>query len=285
MGKSLLLTGSDGFTGQHFSSAARARSYDVYNLSSNLVNAKDVAEELKSRHFDYVVHLAALAAVTHKDEPELYDVNLFGTLNLLEALSQQPSPPQKILLASSANVYGNAIESPIYETTEPAPVNHYAMSKLAAEYLARNYHDKLPITIVRPFNYTGQGQDERFVIPKLIQHFSASAAEIELGNISVRREFNDVRSICDIYFDLLDQAEPGEIYNICSGTTYCLSEIIELLSMLTGHKLEVKVNPALVRKNEVHELCGDPKKLRTCLGSIAYRPLEETLQWMLATGD
>ena len=76
MGKSLLLTGSDGFTGNHFSSAAHARSYEVYDLSSNLVNGVDVAEELKNRHFDYVVHLAAIAAVTHENEHELYDVNL-----------------------------------------------------------------------------------------------------------------------------------------------------------------------------------------------------------------
>jgi GDP-6-deoxy-D-talose 4-dehydrogenase len=285
MGKSLLLTGSDGFTGQHFSSAARARSYEVYDLSSNLVNERDVAEELKNRQFDHVVHLAAIAAVTHEDEHELYDVNLFGTLNLLDALSRQATPPQKILLASSANVYGNAISNPICETTEAAPVNHYAMSKLAAEYLTRNYQDTLPITILRPFNYTGLGQDERFVIPKLIQHFKDRAAQIELGNISVRREFNDVRSICEIYLDLLDHAEAGEVYNICSGTTYCLSEITELLSRLTGHEIEIRVNPAFVRENEVYELCGDPKKLRTCLGPIEYRPLEETLQWMLTQGN
>ena len=282
MGKSLLLTGSDGFTGQHFSSAARVRNYEVYDLSSNLVNGGDVAEELKNRHFDQVVHLAAIAAVTHKHEAELYDVNLFGTLNLLDALARQATPPQKILLASSANVYGNAIKKQICEATEAAPVNHCAMSKLAAEYLARNYQDKLPIITLRPFNYTGRGQDERFVIPKLIRHFKARAAEIELGNVSVKREFNDVRSVCEIYLNLLEQGQAGATYNICSGTTYCLSEITRLLSVLTGHEIDIKVNPAFVRKNEVHELCGDPAKLLKCLGTIKYHPLEKTLQWMLA---
>ena len=103
----------------------------------------------------------------------------------------------------------------------------------------------------------------------------------ELGNLDVRREFNDVRSICDIYLELLECGKENEVYNICSGNTYSLADIIALLTQLSGHELEVKVNPAFVRKNEVRELYGDPGKLQECIGELNFHSLEDTLKWML----
>jgi nucleoside-diphosphate-sugar epimerase len=283
MGKSILLTGADGFTGQHFSKAAENRGHVVHALAADLLDADALASELSSTNFDYVVHLAAISAVTHSDELALYQVNLFGTLNLLQTLLSQASPPTKVLIASSANIYGNASESPISELATPAPVNHYAMSKLATEYMVEPFQTQLPLVIVRPFNYTGAGQDDRFVIPKLVNHFIDRKAQIELGNISVEREFNDVRSVCDTYLELLTHGEVHEIYNICSGATFSLTQVVELLSRLTGHNIEIQVNPRFVRENEVHCLSGNPAKLEACLGSLKQRPLEETLEWMLGS--
>lgn len=281
MSKSLLLTGSDGFTGQHFRAAACKLGYEVHDLKADLLNERDVAAELSGQSYDYVVHLAAISSVTHADELAFYKVNLFGTLNLLDALSSQASAPKKVLVASSANIYGNAASAPISEATPPAPINHYAMSKLAAEHLMANYRERLPLVTVRPFNYTGRGQDERFVIPKLVNHFTARKSCVELGNIAVRREFNDVRSVCAIYLNLLERGEEQAVYNVCSGNTYSLTEIIELLTELTGHSLEVKVNPEFVRQNEVHELYGDPQRLESCLGTLDFHKLDNTLQWMV----
>ena len=278
---SILLTGADGFTGQHFITEATARDYQVQALTSDLTNPESIAKEISGKSFDYIVHLAAISAVTHTEALDFYQINLFGTLNLLDAISAEIPPPKKILVASSANIYGNATESPIRETALPAPENHYAMSKLAMEYMLGQFRQHLPIVTVRPFNYTGVGHDDRFIIPKLINHFVDRSEWVELGNISVEREFNDVRTVCRTYVELLSEGLNNEAYNICSGTTHSLTQVMETLSRLTGHTMEVRVNENYVRANEVQRLCGNPEKLEGCIGPIAHPPLEKTLQWML----
>jgi len=138
--------------------------------------------------------------------------------------------------------------------------------------------------VARPFNYTGPGQDNRFVIPKLVEHFSERRPRVELGNVSVEREFNDVRLVCEAYLGLLERGGSGETYNICTGTTYTLTDVVRMLAALTDHELEIAVNPAFVRDNEVQRLCGDPRKLQSCLGGSSQQwPLEDTLRWMLAS--
>jgi nucleoside-diphosphate-sugar epimerase len=281
MGGSLLLTGADGFTGRHFLATAQLRGHDVYALQSDLTKLDDMAAELDGRRFDHVVHLAAISAVTHADELALYAVNLFGTLNLMQVLASLSTVPRKVLVASSANIYGNAAQSPISEQTVPAPVNHYAMSKLAMEYMLEKYKNPLSLIVVRPFNYTGPGQDNRFVIPKLVEHFCERKPDVELGNIDVEREFNDVRTVCDVYLGLLEHGGGEDVYNVCSGNTYSLTQVIRLLQELTGHELDVRVNPDFVRPDEVRRLCGDPARLEACLGNVRHHPLEDTLKWML----
>ena len=123
------------------------------------------------------------------------------------------------------------------------------------------------------------------MIPKLVSHFVKKAEVIELGNLNVEREFNDVRFVCDAYLRLLDAAEPGEVYNICSGKPVTLSKVIELLTKITGHCINVKVNPAFVRKNEVHRLFGNPEKLSNTIGVTQQSILKETLTWMLDRSD
>lgn len=277
----ILLTGADGFTGRYFAHYAAAAGHDVIALNSDLKDCEGLRQEVLKTAPDAVVHLAAISFVGHADASAFYDVNVIGTLNLLDALVALPHTPQKILLASSANVYGNCEQSPISERQATAPVNHYAMSKLAMEYMARNYLDRLPLFFVRPFNYTGPGQAESFLIPKLVAHFARRAAVIELGNLDVEREFNDVRFVCDAYLKLLDKGVSGEIYNVCSGKPVTLKSVIELLRKISGHELEVKVNPAFVRANEVHRLCGVPTKLEECVGALSQPSLQDTLQWML----
>ena len=278
----LLVTGGKGFTGRHFCEVARSAGYEVHPLSSDLTDKAALAEEVRRIRPHQVVHLAAISAVTHEDEEALYRVNLFGTLNLLQALCALDEGPQRVLLASSANVYGNPSRCPVTEDCCPAPVNHYAMSKLAMEHMAATYSDRLPLFFVRPFNYTGIGHDERFVIPKLVRHYAKRAPCIELGNLEVEREFNDVRVVCDLYLRLLEVSKPGEIYNICSGRPVSLRRVMGLLEQLTDHRMEVRVNPAFVRPNEITRLCGSPKKLEDCIGPIEHPPLEDTLRWMLS---
>ena len=99
--------------------------------------------------------------------------NAVGTTHLLDAIASLQSVPRRVVVASSANVYGNSTVEPITEATPPAPVNHYAASKMAMEAMARTYVDRLPLVITRPFNYTGVGgQVDHFLVPKLVAHFA-----------------------------------------------------------------------------------------------------------------
>ncbi|MEA9982209.1 GDP-mannose 4,6-dehydratase [Herbaspirillum sp. RTI4] len=277
----LLVSGAGGFTGRHFVAAARARGYDVAQLQANLGDREELMREIGEIQPQLVVHLAAIAFVGHANNNAFYDVNVVGTTNLLDALASLVQAPRRILLASSANVYGNCEHSPITEDQTPAPVNHYATSKLAMEYMARIYLPKLPLFFVRPFNYTGPGQDAAFVIPKLVAHFARKADVVELGNLNVEREFNDVRFVAEAYLQLLDKAESGAVYNVCTGNPVTLQAVIDALSRLSDHTMQIKVNPAFVRKNEIYRLCGSPEKLLATTGPLFIPSLEDTLRGML----
>ena len=283
----ILLTGAEGFTGRHFIERASAKGHSVIALRSDLMEDEALRREVLEVAPDAVVHLAAISFVGHADETAFYAVNVVGTTNLLDALARLPAKPQRVLLASSANIYGNTEASPISETQPPAPVNHYAMSKLAMEYMARTFQGRLDLVIARPFNYTGPGQSPSFLIPKLALHFAQRARAIELGNLDVEREFNDVRMLCDAYLELLAHGESGESYNICTGRPHTLRHILDTFMRMTGHTPRIEVNPAFVRANEVHRLCGDPARLDTLLkrhGTALDVPsLEDTLQRMLAS--
>lgn len=254
-------------------------------LTADLTDHGAVQRQVLEIAPDTVVHLAAISFVGHSDDNAFYAVNAVGTMNLLAALVHLPQAPRRVLLASSANVYGNCEASPIVETQPPAPVNHYAMSKLAMEHMARTYADRLPLIIARPFNYTGPGQGANFVIPKLVDHFARRAPTVALGNLQVEREFNDVQMVCSAYLHLLDCGAPGETYNICSGRPYSLQRVIDVMTRISGQQIEVVVNPDFVRANEVHRLCGNPSKLLTLLKQhgklIDDAPLEDTLRRML----
>ncbi|MES2972793.1 MAG: NAD-dependent epimerase/dehydratase family protein [Pseudomonadota bacterium] len=277
----LLITGADGFTGRHLIAAAQSKGLAITALQSNLTDAAAVADEVSRVAPERVLHLAAISYVGHADPRAFYDVNLFGTLNLLAALAALPARPRQIVLASSANVYGNTPLSPIAEDLPPSPTNHYAMSKLAMEHMSRTFD--LPLVLARPFNYVGPGQAPSFVVPKLVEHFRRRASYIELGNLDVEREFNDVRYVCDAYLQLLDAAPPGGVYNICSGRPYALRELIRSFSRLTGHEMEVRFNPEFARANEIARLCGDPARLHAVARNLKLPSLDETLAWILAS--
>ncbi|AMO23839.1 GDP-mannose 4,6-dehydratase [Ramlibacter solisilvae] len=279
----IALTGSDGFTGRHFQAVAEREGHEVLPFRADLTDAAATQAEAAAVQADALVHLAAISFVGHHDEHRFYDVNLFGTLNLLDALAKTGRPWRRILLASSANVYGNCEQSPIAESQPPAPVNHYAMSKVASELMARSRFPQLPVVITRPFNYTGPGQHEAFVIPKLVGHFKRRSPTVNLGNLDVQREYNDVRFVCEAYLRLLELGTPGSAYNICTGITHDFNAVIGLLQDLTGHRIEVRTDPALVRANEVHRLCGDPARLQQTIGATTAYQLQDTLAWMLAS--
>ena len=278
----ILLTGADGFTGRHFAEQATGAGHQIMPLLADLRDEAALRSEVLAVQPDAVVHLAAIAFVGHADLGAFYAVNVVGTTNLLDALAMLPTPPHRVLLASSANVYGNSEHSPLSETDPPAPANHYAMSKLAMECMAKTYADRLKLVIIRPFNYTGRGQDVNFVIPKIAKHFVEKAPAISLGNLDVEREFNDIQLMCDAYLCIMQHGVPGETYNVCSGHTYSLREVITTFEQLTGHRMAIEINPAFVRKNEVHRLCGNPDKLNALLSGCGMPLPERNLRDILA---
>lgn len=289
----VLITGLRGFTGHYLGAALRGAGARVVGLvqgpaqgedeiTCDLTDVPAVRAAVAQVRPDQVVHLAALAFVGHADARAFYDVNLLGTLNLLEALAGLDAAPNKVLIASSANVYGTPGVEVISESVCPAPVNHYACSKLAMEHMARTWAERLPIVIARPFNYTGVGQDGKFLIPKIVSHFRRRAPVIELGNLDVARDFSDVRDVVAAYIGLLESRQSaGQTVNVCSGNAYALREVLAMASSLSGHELEVRVNPAFVRANEVPRLTGDAGKLRQLTGHAPQTPLADTLRWML----
>lgn len=293
MSKRVLVTGSEGFTGRYVTEEFKRAGWEVWGaglqpkpersqyLQINLLKRESLKPIVNEVQPDVVVHLAAMAFVAEDDADSFYQVNLIGTRNLLEALSTSRTPPQCTILASSANVYGNSILEVLSEDSPPNPTNDYAVSKLAVEYLAKTYMGRLGIVITRPFNYTGVGQDVRFLIPKIVQHFKERAAEISLGNIQVARDFSDVRDVAKAYRLLAEASPVGKTFNVCSGEATDLEACLNMASKITGHNIEVIINPDFVRENEVKILRGNSKELDRVIGKFRNASIFDTLEWML----
>ncbi|WP_412022433.1 NAD-dependent epimerase/dehydratase family protein [Burkholderia cepacia] len=290
----ILITGVRGFTGAHLVRELRIAGHDVRGLSHtpapesevpihacDLLDRAGLVDALSQQRPDVIIHLAAIAFVAHGDVREMYETNVVGTRHLLDAIVASGCQPQSVLLASSANVYGNSDREVIDESTPVNPANDYAVSKLAAEHVARLWMDRLPITIVRPFNYTGVGQAANFLLPKIVEHFRDRRPFIELGNLDVVRDFSDVRDVVAAYRRLLGGEHAGRTFNVCSGHGYALRDVISTMESLTGHHPEIRVNPAFVRASEVRKLIGNDGALRAATGDVARIPLSDTLRWML----
>ncbi|MDD5296577.1 MAG: GDP-mannose 4,6-dehydratase [Rhodocyclaceae bacterium] len=288
-----LITGIQGFTGYYLAEELRSNGYQVFGaelegreeegiFAADLGDAASLRRVVERVKPHVVAHLAGIAFVGHGDAGEFYRVNTVGTRNLLEALASAHLDLKCVLIASSANVYGNGVGGMLAEDTPFNPANDYAVSKVAMEYLARLWMGRLPIVLTRPFNYTGVGQSESFLIPKIVAHFRRRAPVIELGNLDVWRDFSDVRAVVGAYRRLIEAAPVGQAVNVCSGTTHSLREVIATAENLTGHRIEVQVNPAFVRDNEVRTLCGDAGLLKTLVGEWETPQLRDTLGWMLA---
>jgi nucleoside-diphosphate-sugar epimerase len=306
-GKRALITGLRGFTGSYLARELGAAGYRVFGtvlpgsarrtdsagraddvfdvvapdiFPADLLDRAAVAGVVEQVRPDVAVHLAGIACVAHDDAEQIYRVNVAATRNLLEALAASSHPPSSVLLASSANIYGNAQAGLIDESVAPMPANDYAVSKLAMEYMASLWMDKLPIVIARPFNYTGVGQSDSFLLPKIVAHFRRGAPCIELGNLAVARDFSDVRMVASSYRRLLAAAPAGQAFNVCSGRSHSLASAIRMMEEIAGYRIEVRVNPAFVRANDVLTLTGDNAKLAGTIGALHPIPLADTLRWM-----
>lgn len=288
----VLVTGANGFTGRHFIEQAKRQGIQCIALVRksgfdlcpsyvcDLQDEQSLKKVISDIEFDAVVHLAAVSFVAHSQIAEMYQSNVIGTLNFLSALTEVKSDIKSILIPSTATVYGNPLDMPIDESCPTAPVNDYGISKEAMEKAVGLRMKDLPIQIVRPFNYTGRGQASHFLVPKIVEAFKQKAPELSLGNLDVARDFSDVRDVCSAYLRLLESGEASSTVNICSGNACSISDIINMLSRISGHSLQVNVDPRFVRKNEIKQLFGCNQKLISQVGNVFKYTMEDTLRWM-----
>lgn len=277
----VLVTGAEGFTGRYMTEALRRAGHEPFNFAADLTDSAAVNETIAASEADAIVHLAGNAFVHSDDFLTFYTVNQLGTFHLLDAAAKH-LPGAFVLLASSANIYGITRGGILHENTPPDPVNHYATSKYAMELGARLWADRLHIVVARPFNYTGVGQEERFVIPKIVAHFRERKPVLELGNVDVSRDFGDVRSVVDAYVRLIEVRPDPTTVNICSGQPKTIREIIAFAARISGHELKILVNPAFKRPNEIALLAGDSSRLVSLVPEWEPIPIQQTISWMLA---
>jgi len=277
------LIGADSFTGHYLRPALVEEGYSVDVTLVDITSSDAVQSAMMDIQPQYIINLAAISFVPDGADATIYGVNCFGPENILAASLQLKTPPRNIILASSANIYGAQQQEVIDESCCPNPINHYGCSKWSMEQIAATYADRLNITITRSFNYTGHGQQDKFLVPKIVTHFKQKTAVIELGNIDIWRDFSDVRWISRAYSQLLSL--PGRelnIFNLCSGQLISIREIIATLENLSGHKMDVVVNPDFVRQADIVRQRGDNGRLFHNVSHL-QKPMafDETLAWML----
>ena len=280
MSATVLVTGSQGFTGRYVVDELHQHGFQVLTLESDLLNLASLEQEIGAKRPDFVIHLAAESRNFGVPARRLVDVNVSGTLNLLDALLSKRPTVQKVILASSAAVYGVVDGDGIVEDSSLAPVSLYGCSKLLLEFSLAEYSDNFEIIVTRPFNYTGRGQSAEFVVPKLIEHAKRSDT-VRLGNISVAREFNDVRDVAHIYRRLLDVESSQLIVNVCSSRPYRIEELISQIEASTGKRLPVSIDEDLIRPNDPPIIFGSNARLLELVPDCSFRPLSETIDWML----
>jgi GDP-4-dehydro-6-deoxy-D-mannose reductase len=295
--KRLLVTGRHGFVG---ATLATMLTQDEALGEWQLVDAvdgldlrapRDVAALVGGSPPDAVIHLAAQSFVPEafRDPAATLQINLFGTLNLLQAL-REVGFAGRMVYVSSGDVYGLVPEEalPVAETWLPAPRNPYAVSKLAAETLCRQWAitENMDIVVARPFNHIGRGQSERFVV----SDFAKQVAEVRrgrrepkvaVGDVDVSRDFTDVHDVVHAYFALLRKGERGQLYNVCSGLEHSIRSILMRLVDLAGVDVAIEPEPARMRKAEQRRMRGDPSRIRATTGWQATTALDESLAAML----
>ena len=282
----VFITGIEGFTGRALREYLSNRGYTISGSSIDdidgayrvdITDIDSIREALNEFKPDIIIHLAAISFVAHSNNEDFYRVNCIGSENILKASSDIDSI-KRVILASSASVYGRREEPILDETLCPRASNHYGASKYSAERIASNYLDRLSIIVTRPFNYTGVGQSENFLIPKIVKHYAKGKKSIELGNIDVIREFNDIDFVSEAYARLIEIDDNSLTVNICSGRGIALIDIIKIMNKIAGYEIEIKVNPKFVRKDDIKKVVGSPDRLYSKIGKITPKPLEEMLQ-------
>jgi len=275
----VFVTGAEGFSGRYLCAYLKNLGYEVFEATTqncDICDTKSIKDALKFDP-DFVIHLAGISFAP-SDAELIFKVNFAGSKNLLDALGEQRKKPKRVILASSASVYGAQEAGVLSENLTPHPLSAYAKSKLKMENLAKDYD--LDILITRPFNYTGAGQSVNFLIPKIVSHFKRNASVIKLGNLTPKREYNNVLDVVKIYEKLLNLKTGERIFNIGSGKGYGIGEILDFMREISGRDIKVEQNPAFMRADEPEEITADTARLEANGLNLCKTHIKQTLKWM-----
>lgn len=308
----ILITGAAGFVGRHLIDALKCfKENEIYAFVLNknefqnvelpaerifqvdITNIKNVYEKIEIIRPDIVYHLAAQSSVglSWKNPALTYNVNITGTVNLLEALSVYCNDA-RVLLIGSAEQYDVKYdtEQPIAESHKLVGNNHYSVSKLAQEAAAGLFikNTDLQIIRVRAFNHIGAGQETKFVIPDWCSQVISmeknlhKEACLAVGNVKVRRDFTDVRDIVNCYILLAQNGVSGEIYNVGSGVSRSLEDVLEIIKKnSTRNDINWKVDENKLRPTDIMELRADVRKLKSVTGWSPKYSLDDSIQWIM----
>jgi GDP-4-dehydro-6-deoxy-D-mannose reductase len=288
----VLVTGAAGFVGRHLGAALSAAGHDVLEMGAHdtpgaldVTQAASVSAVLGGARPDAIVHLAALSSVaqSHREPSRTFAVNALGTINLLAGM-RDACPKARLLVIGSGEVYGRpAPGAPVREDAPLAPLSPYAVSKVAAEAAALQFHRSygLDVVCVRPFNHLGAGQAPHFVVPS----FAAQIAKIRrhqappvlrTGDLAPVRDFLHVEDVIAAYLLLLRSGRAGEVYNVASGEGRTIRSLLDEMLELAGVAAAVEADPALIRPVEIPTLVGDAGRLRA-LGWLPKRHVRDAL--------
>lgn len=277
----VLVTGATGFTARHVVALLKERGHEVRGLSSKDCDIRDAAavrDAVGAARPDKVIHLAGTPNLPDSQADHALSINVDGTVNLLEACERLPARPSRIILASSCYVYGDTGGAAMEESGALHPTGAYGRSKLEMERAAARWSGRLHILIARPFNYTGRGHGEQFLIPKLVRAFRETAPDASFVAPDIVRDFSDVRWVASVYAALLDLPQQAAAVNVCSGAATPLTELVDLLERLTGRR--ARARPPATRAMR-SGLVGSPSRLRTLGIAASPYSLSDTLKWML----
>lgn len=309
----VLITGATGFAGSHLVEHLSINTYKLFGtylletslknidttrypidlLQVDLTDDKKVTEIIKAIQPDLIFHLAALPSPAESFRKPLETIvnNVSIQINILEAIKEANLLKTRILIVSSADVYGMVsrkgipIGIPIDEDTPFTPTNSYAVSKITQDFLGLQYSISygLPIVRVRPFNHIGPRQSPQFVISS----FAKQIAEIEkgtkenilhVGNIKAKRDFTDVRDVVRAYSLIVEKGKSGEVYNIGSGVSYKISDILNILLSFSKVKIAIQIDPSLLRPGDTPDFICNNQKIKKTINWEPAIPIEQTLK-------
>jgi GDP-4-dehydro-6-deoxy-D-mannose reductase len=302
--RTILVTGAAGFVGRYLMPALAAafpndrivgtgHQGDAGLMPLDVTQPDAVRALIAAEAPEICFHLAGIAALGDvlADPGQAWCVNLHGSLHLAEAILAE-APHCRLIFVSSAEAYGASFGAgtPVDETAPLAPMNLYAATKAATDLaLGAQVGEGLRLLRLRPFNHTGPGQDERFVVPAFagqIARIEAGliAPELFVGRLTPERDFLDIRDICNAYVCCAardDDLPDDEIFNLASGRAVRIGDLLEQMLALSQAKITVRQEPSRLRAMEIQKVVGDASKARKLLGWQARIKIEETVETVL----